>query len=51
MGSLDSEEASEVPLQVPKEIWLLVDHLFKHALQQVRGRARDRASATLELSL
>ncbi|NWZ05909.1 OCRL phosphatase, partial [Agelaius phoeniceus] len=34
MGSLDSEEASEVPLQVPKEIWLLVDHLFKHALHQ-----------------
>lgn len=39
MGSQDSEEASEVPLQVPKEIWLLVDHLFKHALHQVRGRA------------
>ncbi|XP_066058435.1 inositol polyphosphate 5-phosphatase OCRL isoform X1 [Chamaea fasciata] len=34
MGSLDGEEASEVPLQVPKEIWLLVDHLFKHALHQ-----------------
>ncbi|KAL9837023.1 inositol polyphosphate 5-phosphatase OCRL isoform 3-T3 [Geothlypis trichas] len=34
MGSQDSEEASEVPLQVPKEIWLLVDHLFKHALHQ-----------------
>uniref|UniRef100_A0A8C3V8Q8 phosphoinositide 5-phosphatase n=1 Tax=Catharus ustulatus TaxID=91951 RepID=A0A8C3V8Q8_CATUS len=34
MGSLDREEASEVPLQVPKEIWLLVDHLFKHALHQ-----------------
>lgn len=50
MGTLDSEEPSEVPLQVPKEIWLLVDHLFKHALQQVRGRARERACATLELS-
>lgn len=37
-----------MPLQVPKEIWLLVDHLFKHALHQVRGR--ERASATLELS-
>ncbi|NXN94353.1 OCRL phosphatase, partial [Rhinopomastus cyanomelas] len=34
MGSLDSEEAGETPLQVPKEIWLLVDHLFKHACQQ-----------------
>ncbi|XP_064015309.1 inositol polyphosphate 5-phosphatase OCRL isoform X2 [Pogoniulus pusillus] len=34
MDSLDSEEAGEVPLQVPKEIWLLVDHLFKHACHQ-----------------
>ncbi|XP_071669464.1 inositol polyphosphate 5-phosphatase OCRL isoform X1 [Patagioenas fasciata] len=34
MGSLDSEDASEMPLQVPKEIWLLVDHLFKHACHQ-----------------
>ncbi|XP_075291799.1 inositol polyphosphate 5-phosphatase OCRL isoform X4 [Opisthocomus hoazin] len=34
MGSLDSEEASGMPLQVPKEIWLLVDHLFKHACRQ-----------------
>lgn len=23
-----------MPLQVPKEIWLLVDHLFKHACHQ-----------------
>ncbi|KAM6354097.1 inositol polyphosphate 5-phosphatase OCRL isoform 6-T6 [Alca torda] len=34
MGSLDNEDASGVPLQVPKEIWLLVDHLFKHACHQ-----------------
>ncbi|XP_074962539.1 inositol polyphosphate 5-phosphatase OCRL isoform X1 [Phalacrocorax aristotelis] len=34
MGSLDSEDGSEAPLQVPKEIWLLVDHLFKHACHQ-----------------
>ncbi|NXR11885.1 OCRL phosphatase, partial [Semnornis frantzii] len=34
MDSLDSEEAGEMPLQVPKEIWLLVDHLFKHACHQ-----------------
>ncbi|NXS63190.1 OCRL phosphatase, partial [Brachypteracias leptosomus] len=34
MGNLDSEEASETPLQVPKEVWLLVDHLFKHACHQ-----------------
>ncbi|KYO45145.1 hypothetical protein Y1Q_0007432 [Alligator mississippiensis] len=30
----DSEDASERPLQVPKEIWLLVDHLFKNACHQ-----------------
>ncbi|NXL64523.1 OCRL phosphatase, partial [Chordeiles acutipennis] len=34
MGCLDSEDPSEMPLQVPKEIWLLVDHLFKHACHQ-----------------
>ncbi|KAH1165625.1 hypothetical protein KIL84_023184 [Mauremys mutica] len=34
MGPSDSEDASERPLQVPKEIWLLVDHLFKHACHQ-----------------
>ncbi|KAM9538533.1 inositol polyphosphate 5-phosphatase OCRL isoform 3-T3 [Guaruba guarouba] len=34
MGALDSEEAGGTPLQVPKEMWLLVDHLFKHACHQ-----------------
>ncbi|XP_068007975.1 inositol polyphosphate 5-phosphatase OCRL isoform X3 [Melanerpes formicivorus] len=34
MDSLESEEAGETPLQVPKEIWLLVDHLFKNACHQ-----------------
>uniref|UniRef100_A0A8C6Z264 phosphoinositide 5-phosphatase n=1 Tax=Nothoprocta perdicaria TaxID=30464 RepID=A0A8C6Z264_NOTPE len=34
MGSLESEDTSEMPLQVPKEIWLLVDHLFKNACHQ-----------------
>ncbi|NWW93697.1 OCRL phosphatase, partial [Rhynochetos jubatus] len=34
MGSLECEEGSGMPLQVPKEIWLLVDHLFKHACHQ-----------------
>jgi hypothetical protein len=29
------EGTSERPLQVPKEIWLLVDHLFKYACHQV----------------
>lgn len=30
----DSEESSERPLHVPKEIWILVDHLFKNACRQ-----------------
>ncbi|XP_064374059.1 inositol polyphosphate 5-phosphatase OCRL isoform X3 [Dromaius novaehollandiae] len=34
IGSPDSEDASEMPLPVPKEIWLLVDHLFKNACHQ-----------------
>ncbi|XP_075752720.1 inositol polyphosphate 5-phosphatase OCRL isoform X1 [Pelodiscus sinensis] len=34
MGPSDSEDGSERPLQVPKEIWLLVDHLFKNACHQ-----------------
>lgn len=29
------EGASERPLKVPKEIWLLVDHLFRYACHQV----------------
>uniref|UniRef100_F6W7R9 phosphoinositide 5-phosphatase n=1 Tax=Monodelphis domestica TaxID=13616 RepID=F6W7R9_MONDO len=28
------ENASEKPLQIPKELWLLVDHLYKHACHQ-----------------
>lgn len=39
IGFLNSEDASEMPLQMPKEIWLLVDHLYKHACHQVRKRA------------
>ncbi|XP_004940634.3 inositol polyphosphate 5-phosphatase OCRL isoform X3 [Gallus gallus] len=34
IGFLNSEDASEMPLQMPKEIWLLVDHLYKHACHQ-----------------
>uniref|UniRef100_A0A8D0HFU7 phosphoinositide 5-phosphatase n=1 Tax=Sphenodon punctatus TaxID=8508 RepID=A0A8D0HFU7_SPHPU len=30
----DNEDTNEQPLQVPKEIWLLVDHLFKNACHQ-----------------
>ncbi|XP_063169569.1 inositol polyphosphate 5-phosphatase OCRL isoform X1 [Candoia aspera] len=30
----DSEDSNEQPLHIPKEIWLLVDHLFKNACHQ-----------------
>ncbi|KAL8180972.1 UNVERIFIED_CONTAM: hypothetical protein K2H54_043150 [Gekko kuhli] len=30
----DSEDSGDRPLQVPKEIWILVDHLFKNACHQ-----------------
>uniref|UniRef100_A0A8D0C3F3 Inositol polyphosphate 5-phosphatase OCRL n=1 Tax=Salvator merianae TaxID=96440 RepID=A0A8D0C3F3_SALMN len=30
----DSEDSGERPLHIPKEIWLLVDHLFKNACHQ-----------------
>ncbi|XP_060105332.1 inositol polyphosphate 5-phosphatase OCRL isoform X2 [Heteronotia binoei] len=30
----DSEDSSDRPLHVPKEIWILVDHLFKNACHQ-----------------
>lgn len=39
------EGASERPLQVPKEIWLLVDHLFKYACHQV---SKSRPSIQLQ---
>jgi len=31
---LNSEDASKMPLQMPKEIWLWVDHLYKHVCHQ-----------------
>uniref|UniRef100_A0A7N4V033 Rho-GAP domain-containing protein n=1 Tax=Sarcophilus harrisii TaxID=9305 RepID=A0A7N4V033_SARHA len=33
MTSLE-ESVGEKPLQIPKELWLLVDHLYKHACDQ-----------------
>ncbi|XP_062997947.1 inositol polyphosphate 5-phosphatase OCRL [Elgaria multicarinata webbii] len=30
----DGEDSSERPLHIPKEIWILVDHLFKNACHQ-----------------
>ncbi|XP_029463285.1 inositol polyphosphate 5-phosphatase OCRL-1 isoform X2 [Rhinatrema bivittatum] len=34
MLPLECDETSEKPLKIPKEIWLLVDHLFKNACHQ-----------------
>lgn len=27
---------SEKPLDIPKELWMMVDHLFRNAIKQVR---------------
>ncbi|XP_028923094.1 inositol polyphosphate 5-phosphatase OCRL isoform X1 [Ornithorhynchus anatinus] len=34
MFPLENDDVSERPLQIPKEIWFLVDHLFKNACHQ-----------------
>ncbi|XP_030064572.1 inositol polyphosphate 5-phosphatase OCRL isoform X2 [Microcaecilia unicolor] len=34
MLPLEGDETSEKPMKIPKEIWLLVDHLFKNACHQ-----------------
>ena len=38
----DSDDSGERPLHVPKEIWLLVDHLFKNACHQVSGEGEGK---------
>ncbi|KAG2463704.1 OCRL phosphatase, partial [Polypterus senegalus] len=32
---VDNNGTEDPPLKIPKEIWLLVDHLYKHACQEV----------------
>lgn len=27
---------AEKPLDIPKELWMMVDHLFRYAIKQVR---------------
>ncbi|KAJ6663265.1 hypothetical protein lerEdw1_010401 [Lerista edwardsae] len=41
----DSEDSSERPLHVPKEIWILVDHLFKNACRQLPSAGSNHSVA------
>lgn len=34
----DDETDTEKPLDIPKELWMMVDHLFRNALNQVRRK-------------
>ena len=31
----ENPEVGEKPLGIPKEIWMMVDHLFRNAIKQV----------------
>lgn len=33
---------STEPLEIPKELWLLIDHLFKHGMTQVGKELRNK---------
>lgn len=32
----ENDTNTEKPLDIPKELWMMVDHLFRNALNQVR---------------
>ena len=34
--SVDESVSTDKPLDIPKEIWRMVDHLFRNAVKQVR---------------
>lgn len=36
MSGNESAVNTENPLDIPKELWMMVDHLFRSALKQVR---------------
>lgn len=40
---VDGTSAEEKPLKIPKEVWILVNHLFTKACDQVR-RVQPEAS-------
>uniref|UniRef100_A0A672FYH9 phosphoinositide 5-phosphatase n=1 Tax=Salarias fasciatus TaxID=181472 RepID=A0A672FYH9_SALFA len=37
MSRNESTETAEKPLDIPKELWMMVDHLFRNAVKQVRA--------------
>lgn len=42
-------ENSEKPLDIPKELWMMVDHLFRNSIKQVRTFEGD--SSVLYLTI
>lgn len=36
MSGKDNAANIEKPLDIPKELWMMVDHLFRNAIKQVR---------------
>lgn len=38
---------TEKPLDIPKELWMMVDHLFRNAIKQVRKSDSDASVGVL----
>lgn len=36
MSEDENAAKTEKPLDIPKELWMMVDHLFRNAIKQVR---------------
>lgn len=36
MSGNENVANTEKPLDIPKELWMMVDHLFRNAIKQVR---------------
>lgn len=36
MSLSENAVSTEKPLDIPKELWMMVDHLFRNAIKQVR---------------
>lgn len=41
MSGDENAANTEKPLDIPKELWMMVDHLFRSALRQVRKYIAD----------
>lgn len=42
---------TEKPLDIPKELWMMVDHLFRNAVKQVRRLKNDASDGSVIKSL